>query len=333
MVTFHPPTTRRSVAALGAGLIAAAFARRGARAEPAGTPAQIIGAFDRLFGGPQAGQRAIHAKGVLCDGSFTPAPDAGLLSRAPHLQGPAVPILARFSNFAAVPGLPDGDPASNPRGFAVRFLLPDDGDTDIVAHSYNGFPASTPAEFLAFLRAVADPVALAAYTEAHPAARAFIEHPKPTPASYGTEAYFGVNAFRFSNAAGMSRHGRYRIVPLAGVSHLDIKDAAGLAPDFLSHELAERLQRGPVAFHLLVQLAEEGDPVTDGTVLWSADRALVELGTLTLRALVPAGDERQSGLAFVPTNLVGGIAPSADPMLAARTTAYRLSSERRFETP
>ncbi len=324
--------------ALGSVLFAAALAVPcDARAQTAmqtgasSTPAQIVGAFDKMFNGPHAGQRAVHAKGLLCAGVFTPAAEAVTLSRAAHLHGAPVPVLARFSNFAAVPGLPDGDPASSPRGLAVKFLLPDGEDTDIVAHSYNGFPAGTPTEFLAFLRAVTDPAALKIFAADHPAARSFLDDPKPAPASYGTETFFGVNAFHFTNAAGVSRYGRYRFIPVAGISHLSAEQAAKRTPSYLSEVLGEQLRRGPVAFRLVVQLAGEGDTVTDGSVPWPSDRPVVELGTLSLRAVVPDDDARQQELSFVPTNLVGGIAASADPMLTARTQAYRISAKRRFD--
>lgn len=341
----RPVATRRNAAApprrvaLKSFLLAAALAAPCAAQERVdaaaptrpGVPEQVVGALDKLFAGPHPGARAVHAKGLLCGGTFTPAPGAAALSRAPHLRGPDLPVLVRFSNFAAVPGLPDGHPAASPRGLAVKFLLPDGGDTDIVAHSYDGFPAGTPEEFLAFLRAVPDPSALAAHVAEHPAARAFVGHPKPTPASYATEAYFGVNAFRFTNAAGASRYGRYRILPLAGTSHLSADEAAARARNFLAGELADRMRRGPVAFRLAVQLAEEGDTATDGSVPWPAERPVLDLGTITLTAPVPAGDERNERIAFVPTNLVGGIAASADPMLAARTQGYRISAERRLD--
>lgn len=338
-----PPslTGRRGAVALGAtfgtGLLAAAFAPRpAARAQSAGgggVPGRIVGALDALFAGPHPGRRAVHAKGVLCEGTFTPAPGAVALSRAVHLQGAPVPVLARFSDFAAVPGLPDGHPAANPRGLAIKFLLPDGGDTDIVAHSYDGCPAGTPESFLAFLRAVPDPAALAAHVAAHPAARAFVEHPKPTPASYASEAYFGVTAFRFTDAGGGSRHGRYRILPAAGISHLSAEEAAGRAPDFLARELAERMRHGPVAFRLMLQLAAEGDPVDDSSVSWPADRPVTELGTVSLHAPVPADDARQAEVVFVPTNLTAGISATADPLLLARTRSYRISAERRGAAP
>lgn len=292
-------------------------------------PAQIVGAFDALFGGSHPAMRAVHAKGVLCEGVFVPGAAASTLTRAEHLQGGGVPVVVRFSNFSGVPNTTDNDPTANPRGMAIKFLLPDGSDTDIVAHSYNGFPASTPDEFLRFLTALTVPAKLDAFLADHPAARAFIGTAKPTPASYGTEHYFGVSAFRFTNAAGVIRHGRYRLVPLAGGAYLTETDAAGRPPDFLRRELAERLAVSPVLFRLSVQLAEEGDSVTDGSLVWPSDRPMIELGTLRLQLLVPEGDAAQRELLFTPLNLVGGIAATADPMLVARTQAYRVSHERR----
>lgn len=299
-----------------------------AQQAPLGVPARLVAALDAVFAGPHPAARAVHAKGVLIEGSFVPAPGAASLSRAVHLNGGEVPVLVRFSNFAGVPGVADGEPEASPRGFALRFLLPDDVSTDIVAHSYNGFPAATPEEFLGFLHAVAAPATMPDFAAARPAVRAFLDAPKPAPASYATETYFGVNAFRFTDAGGTSRHGRYRVAPLAGEAHLPADDAARRPPDFLRDEMDARLNRGPIGFRLLVQLAGEGDAVADGSVPWPEERKLVELGVVTLRAPV-ADQQAQQELRFVPTNLVGGIAPSADPMLAARTKAYRVSADRR----
>ena len=292
-------------------------------------PAQIVGKFDALFGGAHAGDRAVHAKGLLLDGIFTPAPGAVSLSRAQHLAGPDVPILVRFSNFAAVPGMPDGSPNASPRGMSIKFLLPKDRSTDIVAHSYNGFPARTPEDFLAFLGALPDPAALERLAATHPEARAFLDDPKPAPASYGTEQYFGVNSFRFTNAAGTDTIGRYRIVPLAGVTHLSAAAAAAYPPNFLADVMKTQLEHGPVAFRLEVQLATPGDTIEDGSVAWPADRPVVELGTIKLVALTAIEDKRQNNLTFIPANLISGISVTQDPMLVARTEAYRISARRR----
>lgn len=327
----HHQQTLMASAIAGLTLLAGAPAAIAQPSPSDGTPARIVRAFDALFSGPHPGTRAIHAKGLVAYGSFTPAIGAASLSRAVHLNGGEVPVVVRFSNRAGNPAVPDGAPEASPRGMAVRFLLPDGGETDIVAHSYNGFPAATPDEFLRFLRAARIPGAAEALAITRPAVQAFLAAPKPAPASYGTETFFGVNAFRFTNAQDQSRYGRYRLLPLAGERHLAPNEANALPPDFMALEFAERLGRGPVGFRLLVQMAEEGDAVADGSVAWPAERPVVELGTVSLHALAPDQVAEQQGLRFAPTNLVDGIAPSVDPMLIVRAQAYDISAERRTD--
>lgn len=294
----------------------------------------IVAAFDAIFAGPHAGMRAVHGQGVLCEGTFSATASAKSLSHASHFQGTSVPVVVRFSNFSSIPARVDGDPSGSPRGVAIKFLLPDGADTDIVAHSYNGFPVSTPEDFLNFLRAVGakDPQVLAAFLETHPAAKAFIEAPKPTPASFASEAFYGVDAFRFINAAGVEQYGRYRIEPVAGQAHLSASEAAQRAPNFLSLELAERLKAASAEFRLLVQLPAPGDPILDGSTAWAEDRPVVELGTITLRALTSGPAAGEEPLFFTPLNLVSGIAASDDPLLVARTRAYRILFERRSKS-
>jgi catalase len=314
--------------ALGGGLLAKSLHAQPAFPEP-NLPAALVDAFDSLFGGPHEAWRAVHAKGVLYTGEFLPAVTATELSHAVHLAGSRVSVLVRFSNFAAVPGLPDGDAAASPRGLAIKFLLPGGAETDIVAHSYDGFPAATPAAFLNFLRAVPDQAALNMLAGRQPAVRRFLEAPKPAPASYATEAYFGVNSFRFTNVAGVTRFGRYRILPIERLQHLTPEEAAGRASDYLAQEMQERLAQGPAEFRLIVQLAGSGDAVNDGSVAWPADRPMIELGTVRITAQAAGQDAEQRDLRFVPTSLVGGIAPSSDPMLLTRTQAYMRSADRR----
>jgi catalase len=295
--------------------------------------AQLVAAFDRVFKGPYAHERAIHAKGIVARGSFAAAPEAASLSMAEQLRtgGEPVPVIVRFSAFSGVPSQADGKPGANPAGVSIKFLLPNDVDTDIVAHAYNGFPAATGEDFLAYLQTVAssDPAARNAFLASHPAARRFVDDPKPTPLSYGTETYYGVDAFRFVNASGVGGFGRYRIEPVAGAQHLDAAQAAGLKPDYLADELRQRLKSGPAAFRLLVQLAATEDNVADPSTAWPADRPTVLLGTLSLTEIADASEPGMKTLFFSPMNLVPGIEPSPDPLLAARTRAYSISYRRR----
>ena len=192
---------------------------------------QLLDVLDALSG-LHPGFRPAHAKGLMCAGTFAPAPEAAKLTRAPHASRPSTPLTVRYSNSTGVPTIPDNDPAhSGPRGIAVRFHLADHVHTDIVAHSINGFPVHTGEEFLEFLRAVAaagagQPEALGAFLAAHPNAKRFVEAPKPIPTSFAREAFFAVTAFKFTNAQGTSCHGRFRIRPEAGTEYLSPDAAA-----------------------------------------------------------------------------------------------------------
>src|SRR5256714_13564732 len=152
----------------------------------------------------------------MCSGTFTPSPEAAKLTRAPHAGRPSPPVTVRYSTSTGVPTVPDNDPQrSGPRGIAVRFHLADHAHTDVVAHSTNGFPVRTGEEFLEFLRAAAAagagrPEAMGAFLASHPNAKRFVETAKPIPSSFAREAFFAITAFKFTNAAGQSRHGRFR---------------------------------------------------------------------------------------------------------------------------
>jgi catalase len=73
------------------------------------------------------------------------------VSRALHLQGQAVRTVLRFSNSSGDPDVHDGIATAS--ALAVKFQLPDGENADILALHIEGFPARTPVEFLAFLRA------------------------------------------------------------------------------------------------------------------------------------------------------------------------------------
>ena len=298
--------------------------------------AQLVEAM-RALAGAHPGFRPVHAKGIVCSGTFRGAPDALRVSRAAHLQGQAVATNIRFANSSGNPDVHDG--LGGVRSIAVKFQLPDGKKADILANSIEGFPARTPEEFLEFLRAQLpdpatgkpDPDAVPRFLSSHPAARAFIERltQKPVPASYGQSSFHGEHAFRFTAADGTSRFGRYHWMPEAGETYLSPDDATKRNANFLREELESRLRRGPVAFHLLLQLAADNDPTDDVTALWPTDRPKLELGRLQVTSISPtsAADERR--LVFDPTNLTDGIELSADPILLARSAAYSISYEQR----
>jgi catalase len=298
--------------------------------------AQLVETMRKLAG-PHPGFRPVHAKGIVCAGTFRGSPEALRVSRAAHLQGQAVATNIRFANSSGNPDVHDG--LASVRSIAVKFQLPDGKHADILANSIEGFVARTPEEFLEFLRAQLpdpatgkpDPDAVPRFLGSHPAARAFIERltQKPVPASYGQSSFHGEHAFRFIAAGGTSRFGRYHWMPEAGEAYLSPDDATKRNANFLREDLESRLQRGPVVFRLVLQIAAENDPTDDVTALWLADRPKVELGRLEVTSISPtsAADERR--LVFDPTNLTDGIELSHDPILLARSAAYSISYEQR----
>jgi catalase len=295
----------------------------------------LLQQFDIIFG-LHPGFRPAHAKGALLTGTFTPSPGAESVTRAPHIQRQSTPVTVRFSDSTGIPLIPDNDPNANPRAIAIRFHLGERIHTDIIGHSTDGFPAHTGAEFLEFLRALAasgaskaSPSPIEVFLGSHPKALAFVQAPKPAPSSFARESYFGVTAMRFTNKAGVSKFGRYRIVPEAGNEHLSDADAAGRDKNYLFDELKARVSSGPIAFRVVVQLAGSGDIVDDATVHWPEDRPLADFGRILLTAPAAESDAVQKQMIFDPVPRVDGIDPSDDPLIELRAAVYLLSGRRR----
>jgi catalase len=300
-------------------------------------PVALVEALNKVAGGPHPGFRANHAKGVLVTGTFTPTRQASSLSTAPHLAK-AVPVLVRFSDTTGVPNIPDASPDASPHGMAIRFQLPGGASTDIVSISANSFPVSTPEDFLALLTAisksgpgVAKPTPVEQFLGTHPATLKFVTTPRPAPESFGTLAFYGINAFKFTNAKGVSHFVRYQILPVAGEHGLSAADAAKTDPNYLMDELPKRIAAGPVKFSLLAQIAKEGDSTDDATAVWPADRELIKLGTISLTATVKDQVKDQKALLYNPLLLPAGIEPSTDPILLARPPAYAISFTQRAQ--
>ncbi len=308
----------------------------GTQIDPANSVAEeALQAFDAL-NGPQPGYRPAHAKGILLAGTFTPAPEATSLTRAPHLQRTSTPVTVRFSDFAGVPSIPDNDPNASPRGCVIRFHLAEHSHTDIIAHSVDGFPARTPEEFVEFLHAIYSsmrtaikPTPIEKFLGAHPAALEFVQAPKPMPASFTTESYFAVNAYKFISSDGATKFGRYRIRPEGEVQHLEPAAEAKATPNFLFDEIAARLAKGTVKMRIAVQVAGSGDVTDDSTIHWPKDRPEIAFGAIELVSIVPNNEAEQRQIIFDPVPRVDGIESSGDPLIEVRASAYLLSGRRR----
>ena len=117
---------------------------------------------------------------------------------------------------------------------------------------------------------------------------------------------------RFINQEGAGRYGRYRILPDAGIEHLDPEVTKDKGPNFLFDELTD-----------------DGDEVNDATVHWPEDRPLARLGQVVLTAPVANDAQDQKKIIFDPIPRVDGIEPSDDPLLELRAAIYLISGRRR----
>ncbi|KAI2472458.1 catalase related protein [Annulohypoxylon bovei var. microspora] len=277
------------------------------------TSSAIVSTLHDIFG-PHPGFRAAKA-----------------LSKAPHFTNASTPIIARFSSSTGIPQIPDTDPNGNPRGFAIRFVLaetPRREHTDIITHSVDGFPGSNGQDALEFFSAVKDG-SIGEYLGTHPKALAFVLTPKPTPASFGKEKYFGVNAFKLVAADGKETFIRYRVVPEAGEEHLDEAALKEKSPSFLYDGVPELLKAGPIVFKLKAQVAEDGDVTDDNTVKWPAERQVVDLGEIKLESVADDQAAQQKRIIFDPVPRVEGVEASADPLIDIRASIYLLSGRER----
>jgi catalase len=314
-------------------LMAAGVICATAEDQPVGV--QLVNQMNVLYGS-HPGVRANHATGAVFEGTFTPAQGANALSSAAFLKGAPTPLVIRFSNAGGVPDAPDTHPSTDRiRGIAIKFRLADGSEADMIGISANGFPVATGEDFLALLKAagasgpdVPKPTPVEKFLSTHPAALAFVTTPRPVAVSYGTQPFFGVNAFKFTNAQGASKFGRYRIVPESGAAFVSDEEAAKRPPNALADNLRASVEKGPVKFRLLVQVASAEDSTTDATKVWPEDRPTVELGEI---AVTKALDTKkvENELLFLPTNVTSGIEPSDDPILNTRTEAYAESYSRR----
>ena len=253
------------------------------------------------------------------------------------MEAPSTPVTMRFSNSTGLPQIPDNNPNASPHGVGVRFHLGERVHTDIVAHS-TGRLSGPHGRRVSGIPAVRSPRPIRRWVSrrifgAHPKALAFVQAPKPAPASFANEAYFGVTAARFTNADDLSHFGRYRILPEAGIENLSESAAAAKSENYLFDELKTRVASGPIGFRVAVQLAASGDVVDDATVHWPADRTVTEVGKITLTTPVANDAAEQQYIIFDPIPRVDGIEASEDPLLELRAAVYLLSGRRRRAAP
>jgi catalase len=298
---------------------------------------QLVEVANALFG-VHEGRRALHAKGVFCEGTFTATPAAAALCRATIFSGSPVPAVIRLSNGG---GRPDSnDAAREARGLAVKLRPAEGEEADILGTTTPAFVVRTPEDFLELLQlrrpapqtGEPDLAALGDFLGKHPEAQTAIAATMGSepPLSFATLVYFSPHSFRMLDADGNATWIRYRWRPEAGEHRIPDDEAEAKGRDYLFEDLTSRLADGPIVFDLLLQLAGDDDPIDDPTAVWPDARELVEAGRLEITAQVDDPEVDGNIEVFDPTRVPDGIELSADPILHARRAAYSASAYKRL---
>jgi catalase len=274
-------------------------------------------------------RRALHAKGIWCRGTFKATREATALSRAVHLQGGDVPVLARVSNGGGNPKVPDYAP--DVRGLAVKFELPGGEATDLVSQSVPHFISRTPEEFLDLLRAQTGrsaAIKFPLYLARPRSLRSLPENLKALRPVDGFDRcrYYGVHAFAWVTGDDSRTHVRCDWQPVKGEQRIGLRDARSRGRDYLFESLAESL---PARWTLDVQIADPGDVVDDPSERWPASRRRIDAGTLELTEIIDDPEAGGEIVVFDPVRVTDGIELTDDPVLNFRPVAYSESAGRR----
>jgi catalase len=173
-----------------------------------------------------------------------------------------------------------------------------------------------------------DPAQVKAFEERHPETVEVLKviTSRPLASGFGNTTFYGLNAFRFTNSAGKTTPVRWILKPMQPF------EAAGAAPpdkNYLFDELITQIHRQPLRWSLILIVGEPGDPTSDPSIGWPADREQVDVGVLTLDRIEAEEFSAARDINFSPLTLPAGMAPSDDPVLSARSAVYARSFTRR----
>jgi catalase len=330
------PATLARLALVGVALaaVAGAYAYLGGWLTPNDlTPARFTDGFEEV-NGRHPGFRRNHAKGVCVAGHFESNGNGARLSKASVFRPGRVRVIGRFSLGGGQPYA--ADKPGVPRGLGLQFALPDGELWRTAMLNFPVFPFRTPEAFYENLIASKpdpqtgkpDQAKMDAFLERHPeTARVLKDLQKSHPFSSGfaDSTFYGLNAFRFTNAAGEPTPVRWQLEPEQTVK------PAGVAggKDYLFKGLIEQLHDRELRWHLIVVVGQPGDPTDDATRAWPRDRERVDVGTLTLDQVESDDTSVARDVNFDPLVLPAGITPSDDPLLSARSAVYSQSYTRR----
>jgi catalase len=293
-------------------------------------------------------ERVVHARGFVAYGEFEATGKWGdepieRYTRAKlfNTPGKKTDLAIRFSSV--IGGRDSSEAARDPRGFAVKFYT-EDGNWDIVGNNLAVFFIRDAIKFPDVIHSLKpdpvtfrqEPARIFDFMSQTPEAMHMLVNlfsPRGIPADYRHMQGFGVNTYKWVNAAGETKLVKYHWLPKQGVKSLTDADAAVIQGQDLGHaskDLYEAIERGEYPqWDLYVQMMEDGehpeldfDPLDDTKVWPENDFEPKLVGTMTLNRNVTDHHNENEQIAFGTGVLVDGLDFSDDKMLVGRTFSY-----------
>ncbi len=301
------------------------------------TADQVVGALEKLSG-VTPGERRNHIIGICVKGTFVGAKSAQAYSRSALFSGATIPVVGRFSLAGGNAKAPDS--TKSPRGLALQFALPGNNIHHFTMLNVPVFSAATPQTFYeAAMSNMPDPATgkpdpekQKAFRETHPDAKPlgeFMAKNNP-PVSYANSDFFSIHTFKFINQKNETTLVKWQFVPEDGVKRLTDAEMASASARFLDDDLIAKTSKGPVRWKMMLTIGEPGDEQTNPTVYWPSERKKIEAGVLTLTSATPQKGADCEKINFDPLVMSDGVAPTADPVLNFRSSAYASSFGKRL---
>jgi catalase len=293
-------------------------------------------------------ERVVHARGFVAYGTFTATGKWGdepieRYTRAKLFAtaGKQTDVALRFSTV--IGGRDSSETARDPRGFAIKFYT-EDGNWDLVGNNLGVFFIRDAIKFPDVIHALKpdpvtfrqEPARIFDFMSQTPESMHMLVNlfsPRGIPADYRHQQGFGVNTYRWVNAANETKLVKYHWMPTCGVASLTEADAAAIQANDLGHaskDLYDAIERGDYPeWDLLVQMMDDHDhpeldwDPLDDTKVWPEE--LYEpkkVGTLQLNRNVENFFAENEQISFGTGVLVDGLEFSDDKMLVGRTFSY-----------
>ena len=294
-------------------------------------------------------ERVVHARGATSFGYFEPTGKWGdepisTYTRAKLFQEPGkrTEVAVRFSTVAG--GRDSSEAVRDPRGFAVKFYT-EEGNWDLVGNNLGVFFIRDAIKFPDFIHSQKpDPVSFERqvpnrvfdFISQSPESMHMVTlvfGPRGIPASYRTMQGFGVNTYKWVNAAGETKLVKYHWLPKQGVKSWTEEDAAIQQSRELgchTKDLYEAIERGEYPeWELNVQMMDDHDhpeldwdPLDDTKTWPEQDFPLKPIGRMVLDRTTRNFFAENEQIAFGTGVLVDGLDFSDDKMLVGRTFSY-----------